>query len=108
MADFKEYEQTEADQELVSFVVSHITKWRDHRDTNYLDRWDEYERLWRGIWDSADKMRDSERSRIVTPALQQAIESKHAEISSSVWPCRYSMTPPSDQPTCILFRISSL
>ena len=74
-----------AERELVSFVVEHCDKWRDHRDVNYLQKWDEYERLFRGEWAAEDKMRDSERSRIVTPALQQAIEGKQAEISEAVF-----------------------
>ena len=52
---------------------------------SYLDKWEEYERLWRGIWDGVDKTRESERSRIITPALQQAIESKQAEISEAIF-----------------------
>lgn len=83
--EYQLYEETESDKEIVEFVVEHCDKWRDHRDVNYLDKWDEYERLFRGIWDSADKMRESERSRIVTPALQQAIEAKQAEISEAVF-----------------------
>ena len=85
MAEFKEDEVTSEDKELVSFVVDHCNRWRDHRNVNYLDRWEEFERLFRGIWDAADKTRDSERSRLVTPALQQAIESKQAEISEAVF-----------------------
>ena len=85
MAEFKEDEITSEDKELVSFVVEHCNGWRDHRNVNYLDKWEEYERLWRGIWDAADKTRDSERSKLITPALQQAIESKQAEISEAVF-----------------------
>lgn len=85
MAEFKEDEVTSEDQELVSFVVDHCNRWRDHRNVNYLDKWEEYERLFRGIWDPADKTRESERSRLITPALQQAIESKQAEISEAVF-----------------------
>jgi len=85
MAEFKEDAVTEADRELVSFIVDHCNRWRDHRDVNYLDKWEEYERLWRGIWDGADKTRESERSRLITPALQQAIEGKQAEISEAVF-----------------------
>jgi hypothetical protein len=85
MSEFKEDPVTEYDRELVAFVVDHTRRWRDHRDVNYLDKWEEYERLWRGIWDGYDKTRESERSRIVTPALQQAIESKQAEISEAVF-----------------------
>lgn len=85
MAEFKEDEVTSEDKDLVSFVVDHCNRWRDHRNVNYLDKWEEYERLFRGIWDAADKTRDSERSRLITPALQQAIESKQAEISEAVF-----------------------
>ena len=89
MAENKEYvdmyNETESDKEIVSFVTHHTDKWRNHRDVNYTDTWEEYERLWRGIWDSSDKLRESERSRIITPALQQAIESKQAEISEAVF-----------------------
>jgi hypothetical protein len=85
MAEFREDPVTESDKELVSFIVDHTRRWRDHRDVNYLDKWEEYERLWRGIWDGADKTRESERSRIITPALQQAIEGKQAEISEAVF-----------------------
>ena len=83
--DMNEQEVTEADKELVSFVTEHCEQWRDHRNVNYLDKWEEYERLFRGVWDPADKTRDSERSRLITPALQQAIESKQAEISEAVF-----------------------
>jgi hypothetical protein len=85
MAEFKEDIATEGDRELVSFIVDHCNRWRDHRDVNYLDKWEEYERLFRGIWDGLDKTRESERSRLVTPALQQAVESKQAEISEAVF-----------------------
>jgi hypothetical protein len=85
MSEFKEDMMTDDDKELVSFIVDQCNTWRDHRDVNYLDKWEEYERLFRGIWDALDKTRESERSRLVTPALQQAIESKQAEISEAVF-----------------------
>jgi hypothetical protein len=83
--DMNKEEKDEADKEIVRFVTSHCDQWRDHRNVNYLDKWEEYERLFRGIWDAADKTRDSERSRLITPALQQAVESKQAEISEAVF-----------------------
>ena len=83
--EYKLYEETESDKEIVEFVKEHCDKWRDHRDVNYTNDWDEYERLFRGIWAAEDKMRESERSRLVTPALQQAIEAKQAEISEAVF-----------------------
>jgi hypothetical protein len=78
-------DETDADKELVSFVLDHCTEWRDHRDVNFVLYWQEYERLFRGIWDPADKTRDSERSQLVTPAMAQAVESKQAEISEAVF-----------------------
>jgi hypothetical protein len=76
---------TESDNELAQFVVSHCDRWRDHRDTNYLEDWKEYERIFRGQWAAEDKTRDSERSRIISPATQQAVETRHAEIVEAIF-----------------------
>jgi len=59
--------------------------WRTHREINYTAKWDEYYRLWRGIWDSQDTLRKSERSRIIAPALQQAVESSVAELEEATF-----------------------
>ena len=85
MQKFEETPVTDADKEVVEFVMTHCNEWRNNRDVNYLKTWEEYERMFRGIWDLADQSRDSERSRLVTPALQQAIEAKQAEISEAVF-----------------------
>jgi hypothetical protein len=79
------YEPTEADKELTDFITSHCDKWRDWRDTNFLPDYLEYERIFRGQWASEDKTRESERSRIVTPATQQAVETRHAEIMEAIF-----------------------
>jgi len=79
------YEPTEADKELTDFITSHCDKWRDYRDTNFLPSYLEYERIFRGQWASEDKTRESERSRIVTPATQQAVETRHAEIMEAIF-----------------------
>jgi hypothetical protein len=84
--DQNDYDQpTEADKELLAFVVDHCNRWRDWRDTNYLSLWEEYERIFRGEWASEDKTRESERSKIVTPAAQQAVETRHAEIMEAIF-----------------------
>ena len=85
LAQNEYYEPTESDKELVSFVVSHTDRWRDWRDTNYLTDWKEYERIFRGVWSAEDKTRDSERSRIISPATQQAVETRHAEIVEAIF-----------------------
>ena len=70
---------------LVEWIVGYTEDWRDHRDINYLEDWKEFERLWRGEWAAEDKTRESERSRITSPALQQAIENHTAEIEEAVF-----------------------
>jgi hypothetical protein len=50
-----------------------------------LTDWLEYERIFNGEWDVQDKTRESERSRIVTPATQQAVETRHAEIMEAIF-----------------------
>ncbi|NBR23284.1 MAG: hypothetical protein EBU08_05810 [Micrococcales bacterium] len=84
--DQNDFDQpTENDKELVSFVVDHCDRWRTYRDINFLPDWEEYERIFRGQWASEDKTRESERSRIVTPATQQAVETRHAEIMEAIF-----------------------
>ena len=78
-------EPTQNDKELTSFVVNHCDRWRDYRDVNFLEDYLEYERIFRGEWAAEDKTRESERSRIVTPATQQAVETRHAEIMEAIF-----------------------
>jgi len=72
-------------QALSGWLMSRLDDWRDHRDINYLKNWDEYYRLWRGIWDAEDMTRQSEKSRIITPALQQAVEASVAELEEATF-----------------------
>lgn len=76
---------TSSEKRLLAFVVNHTDLWRDHRDENHLETWNEYERLWRGIWTETDKTRGSERSRLISPAIRQAIDSHQAEIEEAVF-----------------------
>ena len=78
-------EPSENDKELTAFVVDHCERWKDYRNTNFLDDYLEYERIFRGEWAVEDKTRESERSRIVTPATQQAVETRHAEIMEAIF-----------------------
>jgi hypothetical protein len=78
-------EPSDSDKEIVNFVVNHCDRWRDWRDVNCLSDWLEYERIFNGEWDAQDKTRESERSRIVTPATQQAVETRHAEIMEAIF-----------------------
>jgi hypothetical protein len=80
MSDFQEDPVSESDEELVAFIIDHCDRWKEHRDNNYQAKWDEYERLYYGVWSDEDKTRDSERSRLVSPAIRQAVENKTSEI----------------------------
>ena len=70
---------------LEGWVINKCDQWRDHFESNYKEKFDEYYRLWRGIWASEDTMRTSERSRIISPALQQAVESAVAEVEEATF-----------------------
>jgi len=70
-------------QALASWLNYRLDGWRSHRDMNYVQKWDEYYRLWRGIWTESDKLRKAEKSRIISPALQQAVEASVAELEEA-------------------------
>ncbi len=72
-------------QALAAWLNHRLETWRTHRDTNYVQKWDEYYRLWRGIWLQEDRTRSSEKSRIIAPALQQAVESSVAELEEATF-----------------------
>lgn len=60
--------------ELAMWVMERVETWRRHRNNNFQKRWAEYYRLWRGFWDPQDRNKDSERAKLIAPALQQAVE----------------------------------
>ena len=72
-------------QALASWLMYRLDGWRNHREMNYSAKWDEYYRIWRGIWDSSDRTRTAERSRIIAPATQQAVESSVAELEEATF-----------------------
>jgi len=72
-------------QSVEDWVMEQCNSWRDHFDNNYQDKFEEYNRLWRGQFSAEDKTRDSERSQIISPALQQAVESSVAEIEEATF-----------------------
>ena len=67
------------------WIMAKCEQWRDHYESNYAEKFDEYYRLWRGIWAGEDSLRQSERSRIISPALQQAVESSVAEVEEATF-----------------------
>ena len=71
--------------ELAGWVLNKTQGWRDHYEANYGERHDEYMRLFRNKWAEEDKVRDSERSRLIAPALAQAVESNVAELEEATF-----------------------
>ena len=73
-----------AKQAIITWVMGKVNPWRAYRESNFDGRWEEYYRMWRGIWAKEDTMRKSERSRLISPALSQAVEAVTSEIESAV------------------------
>ena len=67
------------------WIADKCDGWRDHYESTYAEDHEEYYRLWRGIWNPNDRLRDSERSRLISPALQQAVESSVAEVEEATF-----------------------
>jgi len=85
MEDFIQDKADIVEETLEEWVMDKVYQWRDHFEANYQENFNEYYRLWRGIWAAEDKTRDSERSKIISPALQQAVESSVAEIEEATF-----------------------
>lgn len=78
-------ENMTSDMTLEGWINDKCSNWRDHYESNYQQQHDEFYRIWRGIWDKSDSMRESERSRLICPATQQAVESSVAEIEEATF-----------------------
>jgi hypothetical protein len=72
-------------QELTGWIVGKIKNWENNRTRGYDKKWAEYWRMWRGQWADEDKNRQSERSRLIAPALSQAIDQTVSEIEEAVF-----------------------
>lgn len=70
---------------LEDWVMAKVEAWKDHYDSEYRLKHEEYYRIWRGVWDARDRTRESERSRLISPATQQAVESSVAEIEEATF-----------------------
>jgi len=85
MTELYETDPLMIEESIEDWVITKCEDWRDHYESNYEQRFEEYYRLWRGQWDPADSERRSERSRIISPALQQAVESNVAELEEATF-----------------------
>ena len=71
--------------DLAQWIIGKCEDWREHYQSNYAEKHDEYYRLWRNQWSSEDKTRESERSQLIAPALSQAVESNVAEVEEATF-----------------------
>jgi hypothetical protein len=78
-------EPSDSNSEITSWVMEYVEEWEQYRDDNFKDKWAEYYRLWRGVWVAEDKTRDSERSKLISPNLQQAVEMSVAELEEATF-----------------------
>ena len=70
---------------IADWVLNKAQLWRDHFDSKYKPRFDEYYRIWRGEWAMEDISRQSERSRLVSPGSMQAVEECAAEVEEATF-----------------------
>ena len=70
---------------LADWVIGKCQDWRDHYEANYAPRHEEYYRLFRNQWSAEDSERQSERSKLIAPALAQAVESNVAEVEEATF-----------------------
>ena len=74
------------DSDLTGWIIDKIEKWEDARNSQHQDRWHEYYRLWRGQHaGQEDKIRHYERSKLIAPALQQAVEAGVSEMEETIF-----------------------
>jgi hypothetical protein len=80
--DERDLQELAAELDLAGWIMGKVDRWEDFRDNGYSRKWKEYWRMWRGLWHSDDRTRASERSRLIAPALSQAIEASAAEVET--------------------------
>ena len=70
---------------LVGWVMERVNRWRNHRDNNYLPDWEKYYNIWRGKWSANLKDKEHERSRLISPATQNAVDTMVAEMAEATF-----------------------
>lgn len=85
LEDKKEDESNAPDPRLAEWIMEKVARWRKSRDNNYGENWEKYYRIWRGKWSNELKQKLAERSRIITPATQSAVDQTVAEMAEAVF-----------------------
>lgn len=70
---------------VVTYCINLVRQARDARDVKYKSQWDSFERTYRGVYAGQDMTREGERSKLIAPALTQAVDSIHAQMTDAVF-----------------------
>lgn len=70
---------------LTSWITAKTAAWRQWRDSNYSEQWSDYEATYRGEFVPRAGQKTTQRSKIVSPASQQAVELCAAELEEAVF-----------------------
>ncbi len=68
---------------LVRWVTDRVNQWERDRNSNYLERWDEFYRIWRCEWTEEDKTRQVERSKLMPTDLSEAVQKATSEMQDA-------------------------
>lgn len=68
---------------LARWINERVDYWEQYRNTNYMQKWDEYYRIWRTEWSTEDRERMVERSRIMPTDLSEAVNKQTAELTDA-------------------------
>jgi hypothetical protein len=77
--------QSDPRKQLVNWVMRKVDDWRQIRESTFRETWDDYYRIWRGRYDPKSKSRRTERSRLISPASQIAVDNAVSEIIEAVF-----------------------
>jgi hypothetical protein len=83
--DQARYQSVNPGAALCGWITSKVNIWEDIRNRGYQQLWGEYWRMWRGKWSIQEINRLSERSKLLMPALSQAIEQTVSEIEEAIF-----------------------
>lgn len=85
-------------QHLAGWVFNRVQLAQEDWKREWKARFDDYYRIWRGIWSQEMQNRSDERSKLIHPQLSAAIESTHAEVvSAAIHPETYFQLNDDDQ-----------
>lgn len=72
--------QDDNDSDVAGWVMERVERWRRHRDQNYRADWDKFYTLWSGKWSPDVQQKQAERSKLIAPATQNAVDQTVSEM----------------------------